>query len=110
MQVEEFLELSAARLPGKTALICGDRRLTYRELDEQCNRLAAALPQLGVVRGDRVAVCLSNSVEAVVSIFAILKAGAIFTVLSSAASSSQLFAILSNSGAKVLVTDNRRLA
>jgi len=81
MQVEEFLELSARRFPDKTALVCGDPRLNYWEIEEQCNRLAHALIGEGVQRGDRVAVYLENSVEAVVSVFAILKAGAVFLVI-----------------------------
>jgi acyl-CoA synthetase (AMP-forming)/AMP-acid ligase II len=74
LQVEAFLELSARISPEKTALICGDQRLSYQEIEEQCNRLAHALSDVGVQRGDHVAVYLENSVEAVVSIFAILKA------------------------------------
>ena len=54
MQVEEFLECSAARFPDKLALIAGSRRVTYRDLDCQANRLAYSLVELGVRRGDRV--------------------------------------------------------
>ena len=75
MLVEEFLESSARRFHGKTALVCGDRRLTYGEVEAQSNRLAHGLIGLGVARGDRVIVFMENSVEAVLSVFAILKAG-----------------------------------
>ena len=81
MQVEQFLELSAQRSPDKTALVCQERRLTYREIEEQSNQLAHALIENGVERGDRVAIYLDNSVEAVLSIFAVLKAGAVFLVV-----------------------------
>ena len=74
MQVEHFLERSAARWPEKTALICAERRLTYREVDEQSTRLAALLQAHGVGRGDRVAIALDNSVEAVVAVFGALAA------------------------------------
>ena len=53
MQVEDFLELSAARFPDKTALVCGERRLRYAEIEAQCNRLAHALRGEGVQPGDR---------------------------------------------------------
>ena len=43
MQVERFLEDRARQAPDKTALICGDRRLTYGELERCRNRLASAL-------------------------------------------------------------------
>ncbi len=81
MQVESFLEFSARRWPGKTALVCGDRRVKYAELERSCNRLAHALIAEGVRRGDRVAVHLENSVEAVVAVMAILKAGAVFIMV-----------------------------
>jgi acyl-CoA synthetase (AMP-forming)/AMP-acid ligase II len=81
VQVEEFLERSAERSPDKTALVCGDRRLSYREIEEQSNRLAHALVREGVQRGDRVAAYMDNSVEAVVAVFAILKAGGVFLVI-----------------------------
>jgi long-chain acyl-CoA synthetase len=75
MQVESFLELSAARWPDKTALVCGGRRYSYAELETKANRLAASLIAGGVRRGDRVAIYLENAAEAVISVFAILKAG-----------------------------------
>ena len=81
MQVEEFLERSARQFPEKTALVCQGQRFAYREIEEQCNRLAHALIALGIERGDRIAVYLDNSVEAVLSIFAISKAGAVFLVV-----------------------------
>ena len=54
MLVQECLTLSAARLPEKTALVCGDQRFTYRELDAMSDRLGHALVRDGVTRGDRV--------------------------------------------------------
>src|SRR5216684_8434940 len=110
MQVEEFLELSAGRSPEKTALVCRDRRLTYREVEEQCNRLAHALIAEGVQRGARVAIYLENSVEAVLSIFAVLKAGAVFLVVNTTTKVDKLTYILNNCRAVALITDIRNLA
>ena len=45
MQVERFLEESAQRFPEKIALVSGDRRVTYRAIDEDANRLARSLAQ-----------------------------------------------------------------
>lgn len=110
MQVEEFLELSVRRFPDKTALVCGDRRLSYGEIEVQCNRLAHALIREGLQRGDRVAVYLENSLEAVVSVFAILKAGAIFLVVNPTTKADKLLYILNNCRAAALITDSRRAA
>ena len=110
MQVEGFLELSARRSPDKTALVCRERRLTYREVEEQSNQLAQALLEHGVHRGDRVAIYLENSVEAVLSIFAVLKAGAVFLVVNPTTKPDKLAYILNNCRAVALITDVRKRA
>lgn len=63
MLVNDFLQNNAERFPGKVALVCDGRRLTYAEIEEQANRVANGLLALGVRRGDRVAIWLPNSVE-----------------------------------------------
>ena len=83
-QLEQVLEDSARRRPDHTALVCGKRRLTYAEIDRAANTLAHHLIANGVRRGDRVAAFLDNSVEAVISVFAILKAGAVMMVVNPA--------------------------
>lgn len=110
MQVEEFLELSARRTPDKAALVCQERRLTYRELEEQSNQLAHSLIEQGVARGDRIAIYLENSVEAVLSIFAVLKAGGVFLLVNATTKSDKLTYILNNCRAVALITDSRKSA
>ena len=81
MQLESFLERSARRWPHKTAVVCGNDRVTYAQLEASANRLAHGLIEWGVERGDRVVIHVENSVDAVVSLFAVLKAGAVFLVV-----------------------------
>jgi acyl-CoA ligase (AMP-forming) (exosortase A-associated) len=109
LQVEAFLELSAQRFPDKTALVCGNKRLTYQEIEKMCNLFAHALIIEGVERGDRVAVYLENSVEAVLSIFSVLKAGAVFMMINPTTKAEKLTYILNNSRAKVLITHTKGL-
>lgn len=109
MQVEEFLEASADRFPDKVALIVGEHRYTYKELDEQANRLAHALVALGVRRGDRVAVYLENSAESVLSIFAILKAGGVFLMVNPSTKIDKLVYVLNNCRAKAIVCPQLRI-
>lgn len=101
--VHSLLEASARRAPAHTALICGSRRLTYRELDRAANRLANALIELGVRRGDRVIIQLDNSVEAVVAFFGTLKAGAVASIVA-ASRAKELAHVLTSTTARVLVT------
>ena len=49
----DFLRRTAQRVPDKTAIVCGEVRWSYRELDALCNRLAAGLAREGVGKGDR---------------------------------------------------------
>ena len=105
--VRDFLEQSADRLPEKIALVCDGQRLTYREVDQLADRVANALLDLGVKRGDRVAIFLQNSVETVTGIFGILKAGAVFVVINPTTKYDKLLYILANCRATVLIADAR---
>jgi len=105
MQVEQFLTRSAQRYPEKTALVAGGTRLRYRELDRLSNRLAHRLEERGVQRGDRVAIYLENTAEAVISIFGALKAGAVFLVVNPGTKADKLAYILNNCRAVALISD-----
>jgi len=109
MQVESFLELSAAKWPEKTALVCDGCRFTYGELETKANRLAGSLILGGIERGDRVAIYLENSVEAVISVFAVLKAGAVFVLLNPTTKTEKLSHILNNCRARGLITTRAKL-
>lgn len=109
MQLEQFLEISAAAHPDKVAIICGDRRLTYAEIESQCNRLAHGLIAEGVQRGDRVAVYLDNTIESVLAVWAILKAGAVFLMVNPTTKSDKLAYILNNSRATALLLPRRKV-
>jgi len=103
--VRDFLEHTAERLGDKTALVYDGARFTYGALDASANRLANALIGAGIRRGDRVAVYLNNSVEAVVAIFAALKANAAFVVINHTTKRDKLHYILKNCAAAALVAD-----
>src|SRR5688500_8354003 len=107
MLVQDFLQITAERLPDKVALVCNGQRLTYAELDRMANRLANALRAHGVTRGDRVVVHLDNSVAAVTSIVAVLKASAVCVPVSARTKPIKLAYILNNCQAAALVTDAR---
>ena len=81
MFVHEFLEKNVSEHPGKTALIAGDQRITYGELNAMAARFASALIDQGIRKGDRVVIVTPNSVEAIVAIFGVLKAGGVFLVV-----------------------------
>jgi long-chain acyl-CoA synthetase len=109
MRVEQFLRDSAARTPGNTALVAGGKRFTFAELDAASDRLAAMLSRRGVARGDRVVIFMDNCVEAVLAIFATLKAGAVFCPINPSTKADKLAYVLNNCRAAALVTLDRLL-
>jgi len=74
----------AAATPDASAVALDDDALTYRQLNTRANRLARHLRATGVHRGDRVAIYLDRSIDTVVSILAVLKAGAAYTPIDAA--------------------------
>ncbi len=105
MFVQHGLEAHAASTPGKTALVCEGRRISYAELDAMANRLANGLIARGIRRNDRVAVYLPNSVAAAAGIFGILKAGAAFVVINPSTKFDKLSYIIGDSEAAGIIMD-----
>jgi amino acid adenylation domain-containing protein len=104
MRVEEFLRASAVRYPDKTAIVAGGRRLSYAEFDDLSDRLAASLEAHGIRRGDRVLVFMDNCWEAAVSIFAALKAGAVFSPINPSTKADKLGFVMRNCRASAVLT------
>ncbi|RCX16304.1 amino acid adenylation domain-containing protein [Anaerobacterium chartisolvens] len=69
---------SAIKYPGNTAVIEGDKRITYRELDEKSSLVARTLIRSGLKPGEVVAVYINKSIEAIISFLGVLKAGAAY--------------------------------
>jgi long-chain acyl-CoA synthetase len=108
--VHEYLSLSARRFPEKTALVCGEERLSYAEVDRASDAMARTLMAMGVARHDRVAVFMDNTAEAVVSVYGILKAGAAFVMLNGTMKARKLSYILKDSGARAVVSHTSKSA
>lgn len=104
MLTQYFLENSAAHWPDKIAIICDEKRYTYRQINDSADNLSASLIQMGMAHQDRVIIFLENSTEAVISVFGCLKAGVIFIIINPATKKKKLNYILKDSGAKALIT------
>ncbi len=101
--LQDLLRRTALRLPKKVAVIDGERRFTYRELDRFSDRFAAALLSGDVSPGDRVALLAPNCVEFVIGFFGVLKAGAVVTTINSGYREREIAHQLNDSGAETLV-------
>ncbi|OQX94395.1 AMP-dependent synthetase, partial [candidate division KSB1 bacterium 4572_119] len=106
--VHEWLSRSARRFPDKEALIFGEERWTYKNLEQHAWHLAASLNKAGLKRQDRVVIFLDNCTEAVISIYAILKAGGIFVTLEGSLKAGKLKYILQNCSPKVIITHTKK--
>src|SRR6185436_14069390 len=102
--LHHLLERSAAARPDAVAVVDGERSWTYAQLDRRANQIANLLVARGVRRGDRVALYIEKSAEAVAGIYGVLKAGAAYVPLDPAAPAARLGYIAGNAGARVLLT------
>jgi amino acid adenylation domain-containing protein/non-ribosomal peptide synthase protein (TIGR01720 family) len=100
----DLFEEQVARNPGQVALVCEDKSLTYGELNARANQLARHLLKLGVGPDVRVGLCLDRSVELIVAVLGILKAGGGYVPLDAGVPPARRCAILADAGAHVLVT------
>ena len=104
LAVHRLFEAQAARTPGAVAVTHGEASLTYAQLDERANGLAHRLVRLGAGPEARVGVCLERGVDLVVSLLAVLKAGAAYLPLDPEHPADRVAWMLEDSGARVLLT------
>jgi amino acid adenylation domain-containing protein len=110
LRIERFLTDKAASHLEKTALVTDRKRLRYEELDNLSSRLAGALAKNGVKRNDRVLIFMDNCWEAVVSIFAVLKAGATFSPINASTKADKLAFILADCEATAILTQAKLMS
>ncbi|WP_143570686.1 non-ribosomal peptide synthetase, partial [Streptomyces acidiscabies] len=100
-----LVELFEARDPGAEAVFFEGERVTYGELNARVNRLAHVLRERGVGPESRVAVMLPRSVDLIVALWAVLKAGAAYVPIDTGYPADRIAYILGDSGAALLVSD-----
>lgn len=98
----EFLETSARRYPDKPAIIYYGTRLSYRQLKEEAERVAAALAARGIEKGARVALYMQNAPQFVIAFYGILRANAMAVPLNPMLLEEELAYMLQDSGASVI--------
>ncbi|WP_179301149.1 AMP-binding protein [Mesorhizobium sp. WSM4311] len=103
--LHDYLAHSAGRLGDKVALVCGKQRVTYGELEARANAIATDLAASGVARGDRVMIFADNTVETVVSFWAVLKANAVVCIVNPLTKSDKLDYLLNDCLPAALITD-----
>ena len=102
--ISEFLSRNAEKYPQKTALIFMGKKMSFGEIDSLSSRFAQALQNIGVKKGDRVALLLPNVPQIVISYFGIWRAGATAVPVNPLYSDREIEHQLSMSGTTVLIT------
>ncbi len=101
----EALVFSARKYPDKTAIIIKSTEYTYGALKENAEKLAGHLVLSGIGKGDRVAVYMNNSWQAIIAIYGITMAGGVFIVINPQTKADKLQYMLNDSGAKTLISE-----
>ena len=104
MNMVKLLQETAERYPENVAIIYEGKRIYYKELNAFVDGLAHNLKGLGIKKGDKVAIMLSNCPEFIISYFAALRIGAVALTLNVMTTSYELHHLIENSDAQVLIT------
>jgi long-chain acyl-CoA synthetase len=105
----DLLEETAAKWRSETSLIYFGAKISYEQLNDQINRMAAGLQALGVRKGDRVALLMPNCPQFVISFFGALRAGAIVTSTSPIYTPREVSYQWNDAGASVVIAERRLL-
>jgi len=100
------LSRSSRKYGDKTAIIFGEKRITYKELNRRVNRFANALFAQGVKKGMKVALIFNNSNEFVESIYAALKIGAVVVPINTRLASQEIYNLIDHSDSSTLIFDS----
>lgn len=101
--IVELFQKQALLFPGRNAVVFGETCLTYKELDEKSNQLAAYLAEQGVTRGNIIGLMVNRSAEMITGILGILKSGAAYLPVDHMLPFERIRYMLQSSNAKLLL-------
>ncbi len=104
--ISELFEEQVQRTPDNIAIVFGDTKLTYIELNEKANRLAWHLRNIGITRNDIVSIMVNRSLELLVAILGVLKSGACYIPIDPNYPKDRTKYMLENSNCKLLLTSS----
>ncbi|WP_407873315.1 non-ribosomal peptide synthase/polyketide synthase [Paenibacillus melissococcoides] len=103
--IPSLFERQAAKTPDRPAVVCAEQRLTYRELEEQANRIAQWLRAHGVTAEERVGILMNRSPQLIAGLLGILKSGAAYVPIDPLLPEERMESMIRDSGMKVMLTD-----
>ncbi|MEJ2037364.1 MAG: AMP-binding protein [Desulfosarcinaceae bacterium] len=109
MNIARSIERSAFHFPDRPAVSINGKETTYKQLNENANRAATALIDLGVRPGDHVAICIPNSLEWITFYFGVIKTGAIAVTFSNQLTATEFAQSAADSRPKCILTTKERI-
>ncbi len=109
IRIDSLISDQVLKTPEQTALVCTGQSLTYSQLAHRSNALAAQLKSQGIQRGDIIGLCLERSVDLVVSMVAIHKAGAAYLPLDPEYPVDRIKYMIEDSGAKLIISNAKNV-
>lgn len=100
----DIIDVSTQKFPEKKAFICGATSLSFKEMQQKINQLAAYLQILEVKKGDRVGIYMERSIESFIAVYGIMKVGAVFVPLDPTAPRTRTLLLLNDCGIKHIIT------
>lgn len=108
--VHHLFEAQAARRTGAIAVECGEREMSYRELNDHANRLAAELRDAGAGPEHPIAICVDRGLEMIAGLLGVMKAGAAYLPLDPDYPQARLEDMVSDSGAQILLAPSKLIS
>jgi amino acid adenylation domain-containing protein len=105
--MHHLFEQQASHAPEAVAVVMGEQRITYRELNERANQLARTLRAKGVRPDSLIAICFERSIELIVSLLAVLKAGGAYVPIDSSYPKERLAMMLEDAQAAIVLTQEQ---
>jgi len=103
--VYRLFEKQACLAPGRVAVLCGGKELTYGELNERADRIASELRRRGAAAGDHVAILMERDEHLIAAMLGVLKSGAAYVPIDNGYAPERIAQILEDSGAKLLLAE-----
>lgn len=108
--VHQWLERAARRYPEKTALVCSQTRLSYREVYGQAMAVGAGLLDLGLGWGQRVGILVGNRPQSIMAMYGVMQAGGVFVMISDQVKAPRLTYILDDAQVSILISHASKAA
>jgi fatty-acyl-CoA synthase len=104
--IADMIRRTTYHYPEKAAMVFGDRRLTYSQMEDECNRVANALAGLGIKKYDRVAILAHNTIHHVLTWFGCCKVGAIYLAINYLLRGKDISYCINHSESKVFIVED----